>query len=160
MTEYNLSQPYPVPPPLQQRPAGVTILAVLNALLGILLLLSAACILIALGLAGSQAFQEALAGEAPEWFLANLSLLLGAIGAISLIMGILAMALAYGFLNGKRWAWFLAILYGFLNVGFTAVTTLLNGGLIDILMLGFSILIPVLILVYLFQPKVKAWFAV
>lgn len=90
----------------------------------------------------------------------QLSLLLGVLGAFSLIMGVLSLVVSYGFLNGKGWSWYLAVIYGFLSVGLTVVSTILTGGLIDFLTLGISIVIPVLIIVYLFQPHVKAWFSV
>jgi len=61
-----------------------------------------------------------------------------------LIMGILAILLAYGFLNGKRWAWFLGVIYGFLSIAFSVISVFGSGGLLDFLTLGFSIVIPVL----------------
>ncbi|KQM10964.1 hypothetical protein AOA80_10925 [Methanomassiliicoccales archaeon RumEn M1] len=160
MTEYYPPQPYPAPS-FRQRPTGVTLLAILNILVGVLLLLGALGLFLAMSLAGDPVFQEALAdSDVPEWFMDQLSLLLGVLGAFSLIMGVLSLVVSYGFLNGKGWSWYLAVIYGFLSVGLTVVSTILTGGLIDFLTLGISIVIPVLIIVYLFQPHVKAWFSV
>lgn len=160
MTEYYPPQPYPVPP-VRQRPTGVTLLAILNILVGALLILGALALFLSMAVAGDPVFQDALAdSNVPEWFMDQLSLVLGVMGALFLIFGVLALAVSYGFLNGKGWSWYLAVIYGFLSIGITVISTILTGGLSDFLMLGISIIIPVLIMVYLFQPNVKAWFAV
>jgi hypothetical protein len=154
-------QPYPAPLPYRQRPTGVTLLAILNIAIGALLLLAAAALFLSMSLAGDAAFLEALADSGvPEWFMTQLSVILGTMATVSLIMGVLALAVAYGFLNGKGWSWYLAVIYGFLSIGLSVISTLLSGGLLDFLTLGFVIIIPVLIMVYLFQPNVKAWFMV
>lgn len=139
----------------------MTVLAILNILVGVLLLLGALAMFLAMSLAGDPAFQEALAsGDVPEWLMDQISLLLGIFGVLFLVFGALALLISYGFFNGKGWSWYLAVVYGFLSVGTTVVSTILTGGLIDFLTLGISIIIPVLIVVYLFQPNVKAWFSV
>ncbi len=160
LTEYYPPQPYPVPP-VRQRPTGVTLLAILNILIGVLMLLGALALFLAMSMAGDPAFQEALAtSDVPEWFMDQLSLILGMMGILLSIFGVLALVVSYGFLNGKGWSWYLAVIYGFLTIGMTVISTVLAGGLIDFLTLGISIIIPVLIMVYLFQPNVKAWFLV
>ena len=85
----------------------MTLLAILNILVGVLLLLGALGLFLAMSLAGDPVFQEALAdSDVPEWFMDQLSLLLGVLGAFSLIMGVLSLVVSYGFLNGKGWSWY------------------------------------------------------
>jgi len=160
MTDYYGAQQYPAPFPARSRPTGVTILAILDVLAGVLMLLLGVGMLIALALVGDPVFQEVLQSELPTWALADLSMLLAAMTVLLLAVGVVFIALAYGFLNGKRWAWILAIAFGFLNVGSSVLSALLSLSLSNILTLGFSLVVPVLIIIYLFQPNVKEWFQV
>lgn len=160
MTDYYGTPPYPAPLPVRQRPTGVTILAILDVLMGVLCLLLGLAMLIALAMVGDPVFQSQLEGQLPEAFMADLGLFLGALTVALMAMGAVFIVLAYGFLNGKRWAWFLALGYGFLSIGSAVVTTLLSLDLLNILSLGLSMAVPVLIIVYLFQPHVKNWFSV
>lgn len=143
--------------PVRQRPFGVTILAILDILMGLASLVGALGMFAIAALIGSDAIREAIGNAVPQWVIDNATIIFGALGAITLLTGILAFLLAYGFLNGKRWAWVLGIAFGVFSIASSVVQSLLLGTF-NIVTVGFSILIPVLIIVYLLQPNVKAWF--
>ncbi len=81
---------------IRPRPTGVTVLAVLEILGGIVGLGAGALLII-----GAHA----------------------ALGALALIFGILGFVLAIGFLGGKGWAWTLGIVVGVLNIVVSIVET-------------------------------------
>jgi len=159
LTEYYPPQPYPAPP-YRQRPTGITLLAILNILIGIALILVALATFMAISMVDDPVFHEALVdANTPEWFMEQVPILLGTIGIFSMVFGTLALIVSFGFFKGKGWSWYLAIAYGFLTVTVTIISTLISGGIMEFLTLGISIVIPILIIVYLFQPHVKAWFS-
>ena len=80
------------------------------------------------------------------------------VGIALLIMAILWFVVAYGYLKGRGWAWTLSVVLLVISILFSVVSGILTfslGGLASMLV---GIAIPVIVLVYLFQPKVKAWF--
>lgn len=135
------------------RPAGVAVLAILSALVGVLSLIGAA----ALGI---------LAGASPEFFDSMMQQygvggmpgfggfvagILMAIAAVSAIIGILLFINAYGLWTGKGWAWWLTIILSVLDI---------IGGLLSILS-GWGIIwiiIGILIIYYFTRPHVKEFF--
>jgi len=147
--------------PLRHRPTGVTVIAILNILTGALLLLASISMFLAVILADDPAFKDIMASyDVPGWIISQLPVVLGAMGVAFLTMGILAMIISFGFLNGKRWSWYLAVICGFLSIGMTVTSILLTGGLVNILSLVLGMAVPVLIIAYLFQPDTKAWFSI
>src|SRR5437667_9537003 len=97
---------YPAYPaaPTRSRPIGVTILAVLTILGGVLLLLLGIVVV---------AFSSLLVGVGlPLGFGLTGSVL----GAIILIFGIIWIAVGSGLLNLRSWAWWLAIIVMFLSM--------------------------------------------
>lgn len=120
--------------PAKARPIGVTILAILNALGGIITLLG-----------GAAAIMVTSTG-----ILAGLGV---AIGGFMILIGIFQLLVAWGLWTGKKWAWFLALIFGILGV-ILGLMSLVGGGLTGIV----SLLINAIIVYYLFTPKVKAFF--
>jgi len=97
---------YPTYPaaPTRSRPIGVTILAVLTILGGVLLLLLGIVVI---------AFSSLLVGVGlPLGFGLSGSIL----GAIVLIFGIIWIAVGSGLLNLRSWAWWLAIIVMVLSI--------------------------------------------
>jgi len=91
-------------PPTRSRPIGVTILAVLTILGGVLLLLLGIVVI---------AFSSLLVGVGlPLGFGLTGSIL----GAIVLIFGIIWIAVGSGLLNLRSWAWWLAIIVMVLSI--------------------------------------------
>ncbi|HEX2141080.1 MAG TPA: hypothetical protein VHK28_02230 [Candidatus Limnocylindria bacterium] len=123
-----------------QRPTGITILAVLAAIGGILGLFAA---LAALGI-GAAVGASGLGG------------LVLIVGLIALAYAVLSLAVAYGFWTLQPWAWPLGVAVQVLGIiqalgQFTSDQTNFVSLVISLAISGF-------ILWYLFQPHVKAAF--
>lgn len=140
----------PPPPPPQQtmgspsvpeaRPTGVTVLAVLNGIIGAFALLGGIGMM-----AGGGAMGSMMGGAEGGLFAA----MAGVFGFVLLIMGVLYLLAAWGLWTRQRWAWYVAM------VG--VVLGILNG----IVSLPFGIvglLIAGLIGWYLLTPPVQRWF--
>jgi len=126
----------------QARPQGVTILAVLAAIGGVLGLLAG---LFALGIGGAVA---AASGSGA------LGGLVSVLGIVAIAQGALALAFAYGAWTLKPWAWMLGIVaFGISLV--LAVLNMVNGDFSGQII---SAVIAVAILYYLNTPAVKAAF--
>lgn len=115
------------------RPTGVTILAVLDIIGGVLLIVS------------------------PVFFLgvieASIGSLFGSVISIILVpLGIFSIAVGWGFWTGKGWSWIIGlILY---IIGLAGGIISITGGMSDI----FGVLINLWIIYYLTRPRVKRWF--
>ncbi len=155
-----IPQPY-YPLPVRRRPLGITILAVLEALLGIFLLLASLGSFIVAALWNNHLVHEALQNSTlPQWISNDPALFFAIVGVASLAIAVLAFVLAYGFLQGRRWAWTLGIAVGIISIVWSLISTFISGfNISQIPSLVISVGIEVVIIVYLFQPGVKAWFA-
>lgn len=135
--------------PKPKRPTGVTVLAVLDILGGIAGIGVGALLIGVAALASSS-----LANQYPSLgSISGISSILYALGALSLILGILAIVLAIGFLGGKGWAWTLGIVVGVISIIVSIAETAI----------GFStniigIIFQIIIIYYLTRPHVKAYF--
>ena len=136
-----MAKMYPV---LQQRrPTGVTVLAILQILIGVVDILTGVLLLVAgatlaiIGFAMSPAF---------AFMLIPLSIVLFAFGAFSFI-------LAYGLWEGRRWGWVLAIILAVIGLAL-GVLSLLGGELASVA----TIVIEAIILIYLSTYNVRAFF--
>jgi hypothetical protein len=130
----------------RERPLGVTILAILEAIGGIIYL--AGILIIGLFL---EMIREFMPGAMPEaGFLKGFIELIVLIATIVLlILGLVSFLLAYGLWTGKGWAWTLTFIFSIIGILLGLIS--LPSGII-------SILINVLILYYLTRPHVKAFF--
>jgi len=139
---------------MAQRPIGISVIAVLEALVGVLLFIGAA-FLAALSTAGG--FWEDLIETYGATYIPNIGDLITAIAlgtaAILAIFGILALVSAYGLWNGKGWAWYLSIILLVIGLLFSLLSIPGNPvfGIICLVIEG-------LILWYFFRPYVKAFF--
>ncbi len=150
----NYPQYGPAPyPPQRSRPLGVTILAILEIIGGIFMLIAAFAMFAVGAVIDNQQFIDQLGTDVPQWFLDLGPTIFLGIGLVLLIMAIVAFILAWGFLKGKRWAWFLGVIFAVLNI-ISGVVSLISGTPTGIL----SIAIPVIILIYLMMASTKAWF--
>jgi hypothetical protein len=133
-----VNQPYSAPPAVKVRPTGVTILTVLYALESLLVIFGGVALI---GLGG------AIAG--------SLGAAIGAIIGIPMILiGLVMLFVTYGLWMGKGWARFIAIIFVILSLLVNLAGAL---GLSPSSIIG--LLINLLILWYLFQPNVKAYYA-
>lgn len=124
------------------RPTGVTILAILDFLGGILALLGGV-FLVAVGRTG---IMSRLGYGMYEGFIAG-------VGGAALVVGLFAILVGWGLWSGKEWAWVLAIVLYALGLLFSLIS--LVGQPIRAVI---GIVVYVLLLWYLFRPGVKAFF--
>jgi uncharacterized membrane protein (DUF2068 family) len=75
-------------------------------------------------------------------------------GGILLIFGLIELVIFYGLWTGKKWARFLAIIFSVLGLLFNLLG-LVGGSIISLV----GLILAFLILYYLYQPQVKAYFA-
>jgi hypothetical protein len=154
----------------KSRPTGVTIIAILNIIGGVLMLIFGIG-LITLGAVlptlppsvfnQSQLQGNLTAGQAPIPAgappMALQSLLGGvgiAFGAVLVALAIVSFVVAYGLLKGRGWAWTITIILSIISIVWNAITiaTAFNfGGIVSIIISG-------IILYYLYRPHVKAYF--
>ena len=127
------TQPYNAP--VKVGPLGVTILAILSALGGIMAILGGMAIM---GV-------SALASE--------IGALGAAIGGITLIMGLIQLVIAWGLWTGKGWAWLLGLIFGVLGI-LMALASMVGGNFSSLV----SLAINAIIVYYLYTPPVKAFF--
>ena len=122
------------------RPLGVTIIAVLLFLLGLLMIL--------LG------FGIFALGEMAE--LEELGIVAGAVTAV---FGIIYLILAIGFFRGWNWVWYLTVFVLVIGIIWNIVQWVLSdsdmGGIVSLLI---SLILPVIILLYMNSKKVKGFF--
>ena len=146
MTEPTMTPPPPpAPAPTSgaARPMGITILAVLSAIGGVLSILGGIALIGLGGVAGASSGQAALFG-------------LGAIfGLILLASGIASLAFAYGAWTLQPWAWTLGVALQIISI-VLAVLAVIGGSDISSQIIGVAI--SAIILYYLMQPSIKAAF--
>jgi drug/metabolite transporter (DMT)-like permease len=135
----------------RQRPTGVTIVAILIIIGGILFLLAG----IGTVTLGALFFQEIIA------------VVFAIIGAILLAVGIGYLVVSYGLLKGREWAWTITIILLFIGIGIDIVSIVYGSFVINMDIVTFltsnsgsfvSLAISVLILYYLYRPHVKSYF--
>lgn len=123
----------------KDRPAGVTVLAILNGLFAVLLLLAGMVLVMAGPLIGFLVpFVGPFAG-----------LILGLFGLFLVFIGIVGVIVTWGMLNGKQWAWWLTIIFSIL-IFLMGVTTL-PAGIVSLIISGTT-------LFYFTRPHVKSYF--
>lgn len=135
----------------RQRPTGVTIVAILIIIGGILFLLAG----IGTVTLGALFFQEIIA------------VVFAIIGAILLAVGTGYLVVSYGLLKGREWAWTITIILLFIGIGIDIVSIVFGSFAINMDIVTFltsnsgsfvSLAISVLILYYLYRPHIKSYF--
>ena len=125
--------------PKPSRPLGVTVLALLEMIFGVLLVLVGALVF------GGASYLSAYTGTL-------LASVFAFIGVIALIVGVFAILIGYGLWTGKGWAWTLAFVFTIIGLAFGLFSLLSD--LTNIL----GVAIDALIIWYLWKPHVKAYF--
>jgi hypothetical protein len=123
----------------RKRPLGVTIVAILMIINGIILI-------------GSGIFGVSTAGLLGT----DLGALAGAIAATSSIViavGVASLIIAWGLITGKGWAWIVTIIISIISIimSIIAIATGSFGSIISLIING-------AILYYMYRPDVKAYF--
>ncbi|MCS7136646.1 MAG: hypothetical protein RMJ14_05865 [Nitrososphaerota archaeon] len=121
-----------------ERPFGVTVLAILEIIAGLILIGIGAII----GAAGM------MAGVIPYvgWVFGPIFI---ALAVIIIILGLISFVVAYGLWTGKGWAWTVALILSIIGIIINLFS--LPGGIV-------GIIINVIIIYYLTRPHVKAFF--
>jgi hypothetical protein len=120
-----------------QRPIGIAIVAILEAIAGIF------SVSVGLLLSGRGASQAAKLG--PDG---------GAFGAIILLIGVLSIVMCYGVWMRKRWAWTYAVMVAALGILTNVTAAYYYSSTFSILAAG----LQVLVIYYLTRSSVKAFF--
>ncbi len=136
---------------MQQRPTGITVLALVYILLASLSLLWS---LFVFGFGGVAAAFGSLFGAESVATTGINSVVSGTLGIITAIVQLIV---AFGLWKLRPWAWLLAIVAVGLNVVGGALGVF-SGGLWTFCCGLFGLIIPVGILIYLFRPDVKRAF--
>ncbi|MDH5462756.1 MAG: hypothetical protein OEY17_07355 [Nitrosopumilus sp.] len=120
----------------QVRPTGVTILAVLEIVSGV--------IAIGIGI-----FFSALWGSMGMGMMADFggSAVMGLISGIIVALGAVSFLMAWGLLKGRPWAWTVTLIL-------TVISLIVDLPSMNII----GLVIDIVILYYLFRPHVKAYF--
>lgn len=116
-----------------ERPFGVTILAILTAING----------LVSFGLAAFVGILSTLTGL--------FAIIAMVVSVVAVIFGLIYLLLAWGLWNGKGWAWTITLILTILSLLSSLITVMLGIGIV-------SLIIAALILYYLTRPHVKAFF--
>lgn len=137
-----------------QRPVGISIIAVLAALLGVLFFVGAA-LFAALSTAGSflqdmiETYAATYGGTVIPDLGSFLTAIALAIAGVLAIIGILYLVTAYGLWTGRGWARILAIILLILDI---------IGGLLTLPAGIIGLIIAAVLLWYFFTPSVRAFF--
>lgn len=147
---YELLLGYPMAASTIRRPTGVTIMAILNIIGGIIMLIGGIAAAAVGALLPSLPISESDLSGVPAMFLGAGAI---AIGVILIILGILSFVVAYGLLKGMGWAWTLTLALSIISIVLNAVSIATGnfGGIV-------SIIISAIIIYYLYRPHVKAFF--
>jgi hypothetical protein len=136
---------------IKKRPTGVTVIAILVIIGGILLLLAG----IAAVAVGSLFLSQ----------ITGLGFVI--IGSIILAVGIGYLAVSYGLLKGKRWAWTITVVLLFIGIAIDVASIIFGSFAINMNISNFlsansgsvaSIIISIIILYYLYRPHIKSYF--
>lgn len=147
--------PAPMAPPpavaVTGRPMGATVIAVIEAILGVLALLGALVLIGIGGLAGGLVGSSGADGAgAAGGLLAGIGLIGG---IIFLLIGLLYIAIAYGVWKARGWAWMLGVVVTIVGLVFGVLG--LTGGISASSII--SLALPIVVLYYFMQPDVKRW---
>jgi hypothetical protein len=123
----------------RSRPLGVTIVAILMAIEGVILIGGGIGGIVAGGILSSEF------GVVGGLIIASSS--------VALALGIAALVIAWGLITGKGWAWIITIIISIIMV-IVNIIQLVNGRYEHII----GLIINGVILYYMYRPQVKAYF--
>ena len=148
-----------------KRPTGVTIIAILIIIGGIVLLLGGLSLIgtgALLSLSSTETVQTD-AGSIESAELAALGMVPLILGAILLILGIAYLVVSYGLLKGKGWAWIVTVVVTIIGLIIQIISAIITGSVASSVVAGLGshiigIIISGIIIYYMFRPHVKAYF--
>ena len=125
------------------RPTGITILVILEVIGALLLLIAGLAVAAFSGFIG----MYIPPGTLPPQLLAGLGIF---VGAFLVILSLLGLIVAWGLWTGKRWSWYIAFILAILGA---------IGGLASLPSGVLELIVNVLIIWYLWQTNVKAFYS-
>ena len=143
---------------VKKRPSGITILAVLQIIFGILFLLGAIGMFLVASLADVADLEDAIGEDAPDWIVDNFAIAFGLLGVLFLIIGIVGLVLGYGYMKGIGWAWTVGIILAVLGIIGDLIEPIIDRTTDVLASSIIGIIIALLIIYYLTRPHVKAFF--
>ena len=124
------------------RPTGITILAILELIFGIIILIGGAAVAAVSG-----------SGILSTLGYGYLSGMAAVAGGVLVVLGLVVLVVGWGMWTGKGWAWLLSVILYVLGILF-GIASLASGSLTSIV----GLLIEIFLLWYMFRPHVKAFF--
>ena len=131
---------------MKERPTGITVLAVIYIILGMLSLFWALFVFGWGGMLSLFNFDPGSVGNPPLWN-----------GFVGIVVAIIQIVVAVGLFNLQRWAWILALVAVGLNI-VQGILAMFGGGLFTWCCGPIMLIIPVGILIYLLTPGVRQAF--
>ena len=133
---------------MEERPTGVTVLAILDIVGGALLLLLGLTLTV-LGPTVLLPFLLKAHARLPPAFVAAI----GILGLIFIVPGIISIVIGWGLLKGKGWSWWLTVIFAVLGIIGSAINLVIGniGGIVGLIIEG-------IILYYMTRPHVKEYF--
>jgi len=129
---------------MQNRPFGVALISIIVAIEAIFQILAA---LAMFGLSTAGFFTTTYTGA---------SAVIMAIGIIALVVGIIELVVAAGMWSMESWTWVLAVIISWIDVVFDIVGAFVNSQSFAATLV--SIIVPVIVLIYFYQPGVRKAF--
>ena len=136
---------------MKKRPTGITILAVIYLIMGLMSLVWSGLVF---GYGSLNLFFGSVVGAEAMASYGGSNVWLGILGLVTAGVQI---ATAVGLLTMKRWAWYLAILAAGLSL-VEGLFGVFSGGIFAFICAGFGLIIPIGILIYLLRPHIREEF--
>ena len=140
------------------RPRGITILAILQIIIGVAFLLAGLGSLGLAALTKSEDAAAALGERSPDWLVQNYELSFGIFGMLLLTLAVVAFSLAYGFVQGRGWSWTLGLGFAALDIIGLSFQPLSSLDMETFFSTAVSLSVPVGIVYYLTRFPIKAYF--
>jgi hypothetical protein len=142
------------------RPLGVTVIAILNVIGGIMMMLGGITAVTGgavLSNMSPETLQQGIPGTGMEALSSVSTSVLGGgvivVGAILIGLAIFSFVVAWGLLKGREWAWTATVVLSVISIVF-GVISLVAGNWLSII----NIIISGIIIYYMYRPHVKAYF--
>lgn len=148
-----------------KRPIGVTIIAILIIIGGIVLLIGGLSLIGLSAILSMSSTEMVQTGNSSTDLvgLAALGMVPLVMGIVMLILGIAYLAVSYGLLKGKGWAWAITIIVTIIGLIMQIISAIVIGSVMSSVLAGLGshiigIIVSGIIIYYMFRPHVKAFF--
>lgn len=142
------------------RPFGVTLLALLALLSGLVYIAASLGLFAAAALADEGALINQLGPDTPQWVVDNYLVVFLTLGLLSLAIAVLFLLAMRGLLRGRPWAWALSVVVTLLSL-ISNLLSVYTQGLEDSVTFAnaaVGFVLAALILAYLYSQRVRRYF--